>query len=165
MPADDDILAHLGTRAFATRLRRLFETLNRDVAAAYDEAGIAFEPRWFGLVTLVRRSGGIEIGAAAAALGQSHVAVVQVANTLEKRGLLRRIAARQDRRSRALKLTAKGEALCVRLEPLWEAVAQATANLLAEAAPNFLDDLDAIDRALGERSLQVRIHQALRRRS
>lgn len=158
MEIEDDILVALGTRAFATRLRRLLETLNRDVALYYKEAGVLFEPRWFGLITLVRRSGETEIGVAATHLGQSHVAVVQVANALEKRGLMRRITSRQDRRRSALKLTAKGEGLCVLLEPLWEAVAQATADLLEEAAPHFLQNIDAIDRALAKQSLLDRIH-------
>jgi MarR family transcriptional regulator, organic hydroperoxide resistance regulator len=87
-----DFLAEHGPRALATRLRRLYETLGQGVASAFREAGIGFEPRWFGLIALLRSGASVEISEAAAALGQSHVAVAQVTNVLEKRGLVRRIA-------------------------------------------------------------------------
>jgi DNA-binding MarR family transcriptional regulator len=158
MTAHKDYLASQGARAFGTRLRRLFEALNGGVSEAYATAGVDFEPRWFGLLTLLRDSQRVEIGMAAAALGQSHVAVVQVANALESRGLIRRIASKTDRRSRSLEITAKGRALCAKLAPLWEDVAAATAALLAEAAPHFMKELDALDEALAKRPFVQRIH-------
>jgi MarR family transcriptional regulator, organic hydroperoxide resistance regulator len=157
MAAETDFLARQGTRAFSTRLRRLSETLNQGVAAAYREADVAFEPRWFGLLTLLRSCETIEIGEAAAALGQSHVAVVQVANVLESQKLIRRTTSRSDKRRRALAIAPKGEALCARLDPLWDQVQQATDNLLREAAPEFLAYLDALDAALAGLPLHQRI--------
>lgn len=148
MVAVSHILDQQGVRAFGTRLRRLYEALNHGVAAAYDEAGVDFEPRWYGLFTLVRTAGEVDIGSAAAALGQSHVAVVQVANALETRGLIRRVASKTDRRSRALQITPKGRKLAEKLAPLWDKVAAATAALLAEAAPDFVAELDTLDAAL-----------------
>lgn len=135
----------------------MFEALNAGVSAAYADAGVDFEPRWYGLFALLRAQESVDIGSAAAALGQSHVAVVQVANALEKRGLIRRIAAKQDKRSRALQMTAKGRALCTKLDPLWDAVAAASAQLLAEAAPDLLQQLDALDAALLLRPMRERI--------
>lgn len=157
-----DFLAAQGARAFATRLRRLYETLNQGVAAAYAEAGVDFEPRWFGLMSLLRVQDEVDIGTAAAALGQSHVAVVQVANALESRGLIRRVESKSDRRSRVLKITAKGRALCERLTPLWDAVAAATENLLDQTAPRFLKELDALDRALAAAPMLDRINHRSR---
>ncbi|MGD0144970.1 MAG: MarR family transcriptional regulator [Rhizomicrobium sp.] len=159
MVEEADFLTRQGARALSTRLRRLYEALNQGVAAAYREAGIAFEPRWFGLMTLMRSRSSVEIGEAAAVLGQSHVAVVQVANALESRRLIRRTASRADKRRRALAITAKGEALCVRLDPLWDVVQRATDELLHEAAPRFLEQLDALDAALMRMPLDRRIHQ------
>jgi MarR family transcriptional regulator, organic hydroperoxide resistance regulator len=152
-----DFLAAQGSRAFGTRLRRLYETLNQGVATAYAQAGVDFEPRWFGLMSLVLAQEEVDIGTAAAALGQSHVAVVQVANALESRGLIRRVAPKADRRSRVLRMTAKGKALCEKLAPLWDAVAAATQSLLDEAAPHFLKELDALDWALARTPLSDRI--------
>jgi DNA-binding MarR family transcriptional regulator len=154
-----DFLGQQGARAFATRLRRLYEALNQGVAAAYREAGVDFEPRWFGLIALIRAQSDLDIGEAAAALGQSHVAVVQVANLLEARGLIRRTPARSDKRRRALALTAKGKALCEKLDPLWDVVKRATDALLAEAAPDFLRQLDELEKALIAAPLEDRIRR------
>jgi len=153
MAEPKDFIAAQGARAFGTRLRRLFETLNRGVSEIYADAGVAFEPRWFGLITLLRARERIDIGSAAAALGQSHVAVVQVANVLERRGLVRRVRSKTDGRSRDLQITAKGKALCTELDPLWDRIAAATQSLLKEAAPNFLNELDGLDEALARRTL------------
>lgn len=157
MSQTKDFLATQGARAFGTRLRRLSETLNRGVSAAYATAGVEFEPRWFGLMTLLRDAERIEIGAAAEALGQSHVAVVQVANALEKRGLIRRRASPKDGRARLMEITPKGRALCAKLAPLWNKIAAATEALLHDAAPNFLKELDALDAALVRRPFAARI--------
>ncbi|GAA0550766.1 hypothetical protein GCM10008941_33400 [Rhizomicrobium palustre] len=127
----------------------------------YDEAGVDFEPRWYGLFTLLRHAEDLDIGSAAAVLGQSHVAVVQVANALEKRGLIRRVTARHDKRSRVLQMTAKGRALCEKLDPLWDAVSAASAALLKEAAPSLLADLEALDAALLKRPMLDRIQHHL----
>lgn len=159
--AGDDFLARQGTRAFATRLRRLYEQLSQGVASAYRTAGFDFEPRWFGLMTLVRAHADIEVAQAAAALGQSHVAVVQVANALEERGLIRRTASRTDKRRKALAITARGESLCKRLDPFWDVVRRTTDALLQESSPKFLDELGALERALLEKPLDVRIHQSM----
>jgi len=152
-----DIFEKQGARAFGTRLRRLFEVLNQGVSSAYAAAGVDFEPRWFGLFTLVGEQSEIDIGTAAKVLGQSHVAVVQVANALQSRGLIRRVPSKTDRRSRALQITAKGRALAAKLGPLWDQVAGATEALLAEAAPHFLQELDALDAALVRRAFAERI--------
>jgi DNA-binding MarR family transcriptional regulator len=157
MSQTKDFLAAQGARAFGTRLRRLSETLNCGVTAAYEKAGVEFEPRWFGLMTLLRDAERVEIGAAAEALGQSHVAVVQVANALEGRGLIRRRASPKDGRARLLEITAKGRALCTKLAPLWNKIAAATEALLSDTAPNFLKELDALDAALARRPFAVRI--------
>lgn len=162
MQTNPDFLSRHGTRALGTRLRRLFEALNAGVSAAYAEAGVDFEPRWFGLFLLLNEQECLDIGHAAAALGQSHVAVVQVANALEKRGLIRRVTARHDKRSRNLQITAKGRALCVKLDPLWTAIAAASGALLQEAAPGFLENLDALDAALSGQPMCERIQDQLR---
>jgi DNA-binding MarR family transcriptional regulator len=162
--ADRGFLASQGTQAFGTRLRRLYEALNHGVAAAYREAGVDFEPRWYGLMTLLRARASVEIGEAAAELGQSHVAIVQVANSLEARKLVRRTTSPTDKRRSGLAITAKGEALCKKLDPLWRDVKRATDDLLGEAAPDFLKQLDALDRALAETPLDQRIRAAKSRK-
>jgi MarR family transcriptional regulator, organic hydroperoxide resistance regulator len=160
MNLPQDFLSAQGARAFGTRLRRFAETLNGGVLAAYEAAGIEFEPRWFGLTQLLLQHGRVDIGTASAALGQSHVAVVQVANALESRGFVRRVRSKTDRRSRSLEITAKGRALAEKLAPLWWAVAIATEQLLAEAAPDFLAQLDALETALAACPFAARIAES-----
>ena len=46
-----DYIRQRGAAAFGTRLRRLSERLDREVQAIYRERAIAFEPRWFPIVT------------------------------------------------------------------------------------------------------------------
>ncbi len=165
MDESRDFLAKQGARALATRLRRLYETLGGSVASAYREAGIKFEPRWFGLVALLRSQPDIEISEAAIILGQSHVAVVQVTNVLEKHGLVRRTDFRADKRRRTLALTKKGKALCETLDPFWDSVRIATHELLVAAAPHFLEELTTLEAALAKTPLQVRIRESQSKRN
>jgi hypothetical protein len=67
-----------------------------------------------------------------------------------------------DRRRQILALTPKGEALCRKLQPIWRAVARATEALLAEAAPEFLDQFSRVEMALERDPMNARAAKLLR---
>jgi DNA-binding MarR family transcriptional regulator len=151
-----DTIRQKGAAAFGTRLRRLSEQLDRQVETLYRAHDSGFSPRWFPVVTLLREHGPLSVGELAALIGITHVAVSQVRGELIRYGLVRAKADRADRRRQILELTGKGKRQCEALEPLWRAVAQATQVLWAEAAPNFLKQLDRIEAALERSPMNTR---------
>ncbi|WP_027855484.1 MarR family winged helix-turn-helix transcriptional regulator [Marinobacterium litorale] len=67
-------------------------------------------PGLFGALEIVQRNPGLTQTAVAAAMGNDRSAMVAIVDKLEKRGLLVRQPAPNDRRSNALYLTEQGEA-------------------------------------------------------
>lgn len=155
----DDYLRRSGVTTLGTRIRRLFERLNGNVADIYRNE-LGFEQRWFALAMLLDDYGPMQSGEAVNRLGQSHVAIVQVVRGMEKAGLLERKAHPSDGRSKTLHLTDDGKRSIARVREISAVVDQAALALLQEASPDFLDQLDALDDALERISFADRISES-----
>lgn len=152
-----DYVRERGAAAFGTRLRRLSERLDRDVQAVYRERAVAFEPRWFAIVTALDAQGALTVGDLAERIGVSHAAVSQLRAELVAEGLVRTRPDEADQRRLWIELTPSGRRTVARLAPLWDAIAQATAALCADAAPHLLDELARLEAALDAQPLKSRI--------
>ncbi|MEM1133395.1 MAG: MarR family transcriptional regulator [Pseudomonadota bacterium] len=137
-------------------MRRTFERLNGNVTDLYRREA-AFEQRWFSLGMLLAEKGAINSADAAAMLGQSHVAMVQVVRAMEKSDLLQRTPHPDDRRSKLLALTPTGRERLQQVSQISDKVQRAAEKLLAEAAPDFMEMLDALDDALDRQDFAARI--------
>ena len=147
-----------GTVFFGTRLRRLSEALDREVQALYRAEGVVFSPRWFAVVMALTRQGPQTVGELAAAIGITHAAVSQVRGDLIAERLVVVQTDPKDRRRQVLELSEEGRRRIATLQPFWEALAQATDALCADAAPQFLAQLDALEAALAHRPLAARVN-------
>ena len=101
----------MGGAALGAWLRRLSDRIDREAGRIYDEAGVEFEQRWFGVLNQLALHGARSVGEIAQAMGVTHVAVSQVRSAIEKAGLVISEADPNDGRSRKLRLTAKGQQL------------------------------------------------------
>ncbi len=97
-------------------LRRAQIAVFHDFAAAVGVEAIT--PGQFGVLTLIEANEGLNQSELGEAMGVDRSTVVAVIDKLECRGLVRRAPAPNDRRSYALRLSAEGRAMLVRLEPL-----------------------------------------------
>ncbi|WP_108811328.1 MarR family transcriptional regulator [Sphingorhabdus sp. Alg231-15] len=156
---ENDYLRDSGIKTLGTRIRRLFERLNSNVTEVYRRE-LGFEQRWFALGMLLKDHGPMNSRDATKRLGQSHVAMVQVVRAMEKSGLLERQADPSDARSKILHLTSAGAEKLEQVSAISRLVDQAATELLAEAAPDFLHQLDALDDALDRLSFADRIEIA-----
>jgi DNA-binding MarR family transcriptional regulator len=87
----------------------------RDFTATLAEDGMT--PTLFGSLVLIEANPGLRQADLARALQLDRSTVVTVIDTLEKRGLVARRRAADDRRSNAVTLTASGTRLLARLKP------------------------------------------------
>lgn len=140
-----DLLRDLEELALATRLRRLSGRLLDSVNEFYDELGVPFQGRWFGLVRALERTDDRGVLELAAELGLSHTAVAQLLRELEEAGWVATHADPADARRRQARLTETGKARMAELRPVWEAVRRATAGLLERRAPDLLARLAALE--------------------
>ncbi|HSI71239.1 MAG TPA: bifunctional helix-turn-helix transcriptional regulator/GNAT family N-acetyltransferase [Gillisia sp.] len=142
------------------RLRNIYDLIITDVKQYYNLQEIKFEPRWFPLIFLLRDGSVLSVTEIAREIGQSHVAIVQLAAILEKKGLISTKKDHKDNRRRLLYLSPKGKETVERLTPVWDHILDATRSLLDENAPDFLNQLSKLEEALIAESLLDRINKS-----
>lgn len=152
-----DFVRGKGAGALGTRLRRLSESLDREIQAIYRAHDAGFEPRWFPVVTALLEHDALSVGELAALIGITHAAVSQVRGELLKNGFILVTVDKADKRRQLLALSAKGRRECEKLEPLWDAISAATRKLCASEVPQLLDQLAALDGALAREPMQQRV--------
>jgi len=153
-----DFIEELGTMALGTRIKNLGELLMKDMARIYSEQGVDFEPRWFTFFHLILQKHEVSVTAIAHDLKQTHPAVVQVINMLEKKGLILTRKDKEDKRKRLVKLSREGKELAKDLKPVWQKVKEASMELLMECEPGLLNNISSLEKALQNQSMYERIY-------
>jgi len=148
-----------GPLLLASRLRKVAEALHAGVDEVYRSHGVDLPSRCFPILFLLRDHGRLGISELAARLGQSHPAVSQMSRKLLAHGVVREWPDRADERRRLLGLSRRGALLMARLEPVWQAIVAAVAEL--EATQPLSAALTGIDRSLEARSFAKRIRSTL----
>ena len=157
-----DYLRELGELAFGSRLRRLINRTDADIAKVYRELGVDVQPRWFPLLFMLGRQKSMSITAAAHALRFSHTAINKLARQMTSRGLACSKPDRTDGRKRLLCLTAKGRQTIAILEPVWESVYHITKQLVDSTEHNILLAVQGIEEALDGSSVYRRVREHMK---
>ena len=120
-------------------LRRAQIAVFNDFRRTFTEFDI--RPTQYAVLSIIGDRPGLKQGDVSAALGIKRTNFVAVLDELERRGLARRQAVADDRRSRALYLTDKGEALTARIRGLNAEHEARLAALLPPGEATVLIDL------------------------
>ncbi|HPG88781.1 MAG TPA: MarR family winged helix-turn-helix transcriptional regulator [Hyphomicrobium sp.] len=153
-----------GGAVMAAHFRRLSERLDRDATQVYSQLGVPFEQRWMSVLDLLVRCGPRSVSEIARDLNISHPSVSQTRSSLIAAKLLAERADPNDGRRRVLYLTAKGERLVERLQPVWAALEQAGQELNEEAG-NVVALLKQLEAALDRQSILDRVNKIQNARS
>jgi MarR family transcriptional regulator, organic hydroperoxide resistance regulator len=156
-----DFIQKKGVAALGTRLRRLSERLDRDVREIYVAQGVTFEASWFPVIAALHECGPLSVTELADITGVSQPAISQIRKRIEAAGYVQARAAEIDLRRHELSLTNSGRRLVDTLTPVWQAVAEASAALCRDAAPNLLQELDALERQLDAAPMHKRVAKKL----
>lgn len=118
-------------QGLGTQLRHLIDLLDGDVAAAYDEAGLAYRPRYTPVMRVLGEHGSASIGDIARYAGITQPAATQTVALMKQQGLLDMVSG-HDARQRLVTLSDEGRSLLPRLQQCWAATARAAASVDAE---------------------------------
>jgi DNA-binding MarR family transcriptional regulator len=146
--------------ALGSLLRLLLEQLDGDLERLYRETGVAFRPKYFPLVRVLLRNPRIPLARLADECGVTHSAISQTVAEMAGRGLVETHSGK-DARERLVSLSATAKRTCARLEPLWEAVHAAAAELDAELAAPLSEIAAEALAALRRRPFADRIREHL----
>lgn len=152
-----DVVAELGYTFLGSRLKRLAERLQADAVKVHRAMGVDAQPAELALLGALDRLGPMTVSAAVEALGVSQPAVTRVAAALVERGVIVAEADPHDQRQKTLSLTRRGRTLIAKAKKdAWPLIGGAVASMCSPLGGSLLEQLEGLERALGERSLETR---------
>jgi DNA-binding MarR family transcriptional regulator len=124
------VIDESGILAIATRMQRLAERMRKDGAQIYQAHGIDFEPKWFPVIYTLYHKKQLSVVELSAEIGYSHPSTIGLLKELEKLKVIQSTKDKTDERKRLVQLTAKGKSLTAQMEPVWQVMIAATAQLI-----------------------------------
>lgn len=159
----DDFIRAQGPAFLAHLLRRLADELVQGAGEWYPKAGVKASPRTASTLLALDARGPLGVTTIAALLRQSHPLVITWIRQLEALALVETLGDPHDRRRSVIALTRKGRAEVKRLRTALVPMAQASRELLDEAAPGMLDALWRMEQACREQPFTARLEACARR--
>ena len=151
-----NIINELAELAFGARMKRLYDSISKDVMKIYAEHNLDFETKYFTLFYLISRRGSISIMDVAEELSLSHPGVIQLAKELEKKGFIESVKAPNDNRKRFLKLSKKGQKALPEFEKVWNMINKTNKLLFSKQQNHLLKAIEETEALLEKESYYKR---------
>lgn len=152
-----DILKDRPALFLGSRLKRLAERMQGDVAGLSMNVGLEIQPSQYSLLATLDRYGPQTIGELTQAMQLSQPAITRTAAKLVKVGLVAIDRLHRDQRHKTVSLTKAGASALGRSRRfVWPQVEAAVTELLAGVEGHFLQQIDAIEARLAEKPLSQR---------
>jgi len=151
-----NIINELAELAFGARMKRLYDSVSKDVRKIYEEHHLDFETKYFTLFYLISRRGSISIMEIADELSLSHPGVIKLAKELEKKGYIESLKSPDDNRKRLLKLSKKGMKALPEFEKVWQMIYKTNKLLFTKQTHHLLKALEETEALLDKESYYKR---------
>lgn len=152
-----DILRDRPHLFLGSRLKRLGERMQSDVAVLIERAGLPVQPAQYPILAALEATGPLSVGAIVEATGVSQPGVTRALAKLVEAGLVEDGPADTDRRRRTVRLSVIGTEVVARSRAeIWPAVEASVRALCTTLDGPLLKQLDAIERSLDEQPLHQR---------
>ncbi|MCX6198759.1 MAG: bifunctional helix-turn-helix transcriptional regulator/GNAT family N-acetyltransferase [Bacteroidetes bacterium] len=156
-----DLIKHLGELAFATRLKRLAESLQADVGRIYREMNVDFEPKWFTMLYALYHNETMSVIELSNLLRLTHPAIIQFAEQMQEKKLVTFIKDKNDARKKLIQLTAKGKNIFEGIEPILHEIEIANREFLRESGADVLGVIEKMEKQLELKSMYKRVNERL----
>lgn len=143
--------------ALGSRFKAISESLYAVANATYRASGVNLDAHWFPVLRYLQVKGPAGVTEIAAAIGQTHPAVSQLATKLRAAGWITRRTDRADARRSMLELSAKAEAELDRLGPVWCAIRRGAQAAGRRASGGLLDALAGFETDLASGRVEAEI--------
>ncbi|MES2620063.1 MAG: bifunctional helix-turn-helix transcriptional regulator/GNAT family N-acetyltransferase [Bacteroidota bacterium] len=156
-----DLIKHLGELAFATRLKRLAESLQADVGRIYREMNVDFEPKWFTMLYALYHNESMSVIELSNLLKLTHPAIIQFGEQMQAKKLVVFVKDKKDARRKLIQLTAKGKNIFQGIEPILHEIEMANREFLRESGSDVLGIVEKMEKQLEIKSMYKRVNEKL----
>lgn len=157
-----NVIDESGILAIATRLQRLSDQIRKDGFQVYKAHGIDFEPKWFPVMYTLFHKPVLSVVEIANEIGYTHPSTISLLKELEKEKLIRSKKDKIDERKRLLQLTEKGQILVGKMQPVWDVLKMATAEMI-DTENNLMRAIEEVEGQLKEKSFFDRAAAQMKR--
>lgn len=146
-----NVIDESGILAISTRLQRLSDQIRKDGFLVYKANGINFEPKWFPVIYTLHLKPVLSVVELAAEIGYTHPSTITLLKELEKEKLIRSKKDKHDERKRLLQLSEKGKKLVEQMQPVWDVITTAIAEL-TDTQNNLMKAIVEVEQQLAQKS-------------
>lgn len=146
-----NVIDESGLLAISTRMQRLSEQLRKDGFLIYKANGVDFEPKWFPVIYTLHMKSVLSVVELAAEIGYTHPSTITLLKELEKEKLVASKKDKNDERKRLVQLSGKGKKLVEQMQPVWEIITKAIAEL-TDTQNNLMKAILEVEQQLADRS-------------
>ena len=146
-----NVIDESGILAISTRLQRLSDQIRKDGFLVYKANGINFEPKWFPVIYTLHLKPVLSVVELATEIGYTHPSTITLLKELEKEKLIRSKKDKHDERKRLLQLSEKGKKLVEQMQPVWDVITTAIAEL-TDTQNNLMKAIVEVEQQLAQKS-------------
>src|SRR5258707_14932902 len=150
-----NVIDESGLLAISTRLQRLSEQLRKDGALIYKANGIDFEPKWFPVIHTLHYKPVLSVVELAVEIGYTQPSTISLLKELEKEKLIKIQRDKQDERKRLLQLSDKVKKLVQQMQPVWQIMIAAIAEL-TDTRNNLMKAIEEVEDRIKEKGFLER---------
>ncbi|SDD41755.1 MarR family winged helix-turn-helix transcriptional regulator [Pedobacter soli] len=159
---EQNVIDASGLLAISTRLQRLSDQIRKDGLLIYKAFGIDFQPKWFPVLYTLYKKSSMSVVLLSEEIGYAHPSTISLLKELEKEKLIRSKKDKTDTRKRLVELTEKGQTLLSTMEPVWEVIVKATAEI-TNTQNNLMAAINEVEAGLREKSFLQRAEAYLKK--
>ncbi|MBI1209998.1 MAG: MarR family transcriptional regulator [Alphaproteobacteria bacterium] len=153
----EDIVRKMGFLCLGSRMKRIGERMQADVARFIEQSGLSVQPSQYPLLLAVEQNGPLTIGELSEAVGVSQPGTTRNVARLIDMGLLEAATDARDQRQKPVTLSAAGRRLMERSRhEIWPFVEAAVREICGDLKGPLLTQLTAIEEGLAEAPLDRR---------
>jgi DNA-binding MarR family transcriptional regulator/L-amino acid N-acyltransferase YncA len=157
MTTSRDIVSERGALFLGSRLKRLADRLQGDVARIVERAGLPVQPSHYAPLATLDRYGPLTVTQLADAMQVSQPAVTRALSKLVELGLVDSTRQQRDQRHKTISLTSAGRRVLIRSKLLvWPQVEAAVGEVIQQLSGSLLHQLATVESQLAERALNDR---------
>jgi DNA-binding MarR family transcriptional regulator/GNAT superfamily N-acetyltransferase len=148
-----DALRGYGELGLGSRLKRLSDNMMKEIQLVYDYFNIDFDPYLFPIIKIINHSDGVTNTEIKTKLNLSQPAITQAINKLIDKNLVIAKCDKIDKRRKVVKLSQKGEALIIQLQPLWKTMDEVIKLHTHHHSESLLDHINKLEDKISLESL------------
>jgi len=157
-----DFIKELGYLGFATRLKRLSDSLMQDGRRMYESIQEEIEPNWYLIFKILKQHKKLSVTEISQRLQLSHPSVISITNKMDKAGYIISVKSDVDNRKRVLSLSNKAIDKLPDYEKIWDAGTKAVEDALVGI--NGLEYLDQLENRFSDKNFKQRTLEELRKK-